>query len=107
MLRHALASAPARLERQQSITAICEAARAIPQGLDDVKKHSPEWRYLLQCIRNLEANPALGIAGLARIYQAALGIFPDSKQDPHAAEKNALLLAIEWMAWRRALFSRR
>jgi hypothetical protein len=83
---------------QSSIAAIHSAARAIPQALADAKKHSPGWRYLLQCIRNLDATPGLGIVGLARIYQASTDIFVVSGDEPYAAQKNALLETITAMA---------
>jgi hypothetical protein len=87
---------------QQSITAIHSAARAIPQAMSDAKQHSPEWRYLLQQIRNVpQGNHAVSAHELARIYQAALPIFPDGKDDLCAPQKNALLHAIRAMASRQ------
>lgn len=86
---------------QQSITDIHSAARAIPQALSDVGAHSPEWRYLLQQIRNVpQGNHAVSAYELARIYQAATAISPDGKDDLRAPQKNALLHEVFAMARR-------
>jgi hypothetical protein len=80
-----------------SIAAIHSAARAIPQALSDVGAHSPEWRYLLQTIRNYNVRYISDLE-LARIYQAAL---PVVSVDPHefaAAQKSQFLGVIREMA---------
>jgi hypothetical protein len=86
---------------QSSITTIHSASRAIPQALSDAKQHSPEWRYMLQQIRNYFAQHRLKYIGameLARVYQASL---PIASVDPHefaAAQKSSLLDAVRGMA---------
>lgn len=89
---------------QQSLNAIHDAARAIPQAHADREQHSPEWRYLLQTIRNADVTPGrgveLGAEGLARIYQASTAIFAVDGSESYAIQKNALLDAIAVMAKR-------
>jgi hypothetical protein len=92
---------------QQSINAIREVARAIPQGVDVVKQHSPEWRFLLQQIRNYFTPHRLKYIGdmeLARIYQASLPIFAVEGNELAAVAKNALLDTIGAMAKRHDFY---
>jgi hypothetical protein len=84
---------------QSSIAAIHSAARAIPQALDDAKKHSPEWRYLLQTIRNYNVRYISDLE-LARIYQASLPIVAVDGNELAAVAKNVLLDTITAMAKR-------
>lgn len=54
------------------LTAITAAASSIPQSREDAAQHSPEWRHLLQCIRNLETPTAKASAlgGFSAVFVA-------------------------------------
>lgn len=79
---------------KDDFSAIFSASNAIPQGLSQIKQHSPSWRYLLQTIRNASANRNPGDYDLARIYQASLPISQVSPTDPHAEQKERLIRLI-------------
>ena len=55
------------------ITTILAASKAIPQSREDATSHSPEWRHLLQCIRNMETETAKASAlgGFSAVFAAA------------------------------------
>lgn len=78
------------------LTAITAAAASIPQSREDAASHSPEWRHLLQCIRNLQTPTAKASAlgGFSAVFEAAK---PIEDVEPNSAEKAEVLLRI-WAA---------
>jgi|WetSurMetagenome_2_1015567.scaffolds.fasta_scaffold01362_15 hypothetical protein len=80
---------------RSAFSTIGAAAKAIPQKLDDAKSYSPEWRLLLQAVRNMEASPQLGAQGMESIRKASRGIKPVAAGEHAASERNALLAALK------------
>lgn len=78
-----------------SFSTINSVAKSVPQKLEDAKSYSPDWRHLLQTVRNMEASPHLGAVGMESIRKAARGIKPVGAGEPNAAERNALLAALK------------
>jgi hypothetical protein len=78
---------------KDDFAAIFSASNAIPQGLSQIKQHSPSWRYLLQTIRNASDNRNPGDYELARIYQASIPITVIDGSSPYA-DSSAKLLRI-------------
>ena len=76
------------------ITAITNAAALIPQQLADRDQHSPEWRILLQAIRNMGTPTmrASALGGFTSVYNAALDV--NDANDPAGEAKSAVLLLI-------------
>ena len=78
-----------------SFSTINSVAKSVPQKLEDAKSYSPDWRHLLQTVRNMDASPHLGAVGMESIRKAARGIKPVPSGEHAAAERNALLAALK------------
>lgn len=76
------------------LTAITAAASSIPQSLEDAASHSPEWRHLLQCIRNLRTPTAKASAlgGFSAVFAAAAEV--RDAAEPGSDAKAEVLLRI-------------
>ena len=83
------------LQMRSDFSTIEAAANAVPQQLADAKGYSPDWRGLLQAVRNMKASPHLGAVGMESIRKASRGIKPVGAGEPNAAERNALLAALK------------
>ena len=78
------------------VNAITTAAALIPQQLADRDQHSPEWRILLQAIRDMgtPTAQASALGGFSAVFEAAK---PIEAVKPNSAEKDEVLLRI-WAA---------